>query len=34
MTYDEFVLTFIIAITSFALIMFIIANNGEDDGAV
>jgi hypothetical protein len=34
MTYDEFVLTFIIAITSFALIMFIIANNGDDDGAV
>ena len=34
MTYGEFVLTFIIAITSFAIIMFIIANNGDDDGAV
>lgn len=34
MTYDEFVLTFIIAITSFAILMFIIAKNGDDDGAV
>jgi hypothetical protein len=34
MTYDEFVITFIIAITSFAVLMFIIANNGDDDGAV
>lgn len=34
MTYDEFVLTFIIAITAFAVLMFIIANNGDDDGAV
>ena len=34
MTYDEFVITFIIAITSFAILMFIIANNGDDDGTV
>jgi hypothetical protein len=34
MTYDEFVLTFVIAVTSFAILMFIIANNGDDDGAV
>jgi hypothetical protein len=34
MSYDDFVITFIIAITSFAILMYIIANNGDDDGAV
>jgi hypothetical protein len=34
MSYDDFVIAFVIAITSFAILMYIIANNGDDDGAV
>jgi len=34
MSYDDFVITFVISIVSFAILMYIIANNGDDDGAV
>ncbi len=34
MTYDEFVMAFVLSITIFALGMYIIANNGDDDGSV
>lgn len=34
MTYDEFVWAFVTAICLFAMIMYVIANNGDDDGSV
>jgi len=34
MTYDEFVWAFVTAITVFVIVMYIIANDGDDDGAV
>jgi hypothetical protein len=34
MTYDEFVWAFVLGITVFAIVMYIISNNGDDDGAV
>ena len=34
MTYDEFVMAFVLALVVFTLGMYIIANNGDDDGSV
>lgn len=34
MTYDEFVIAFIITTVALGIITYIIANNGDDDGAV
>ena len=34
MTYDEFVWAFVTAMTLFAIIMYVIASNGDDDGSV
>ena len=34
MTYDEFVMAFVLAMTIFAIGMYVIANNGDDDGSV
>jgi len=34
MSYDQWVWAFVTAITTFAIVMYIIANNGDDDGAV
>jgi hypothetical protein len=34
MTYDEFVMAFVLTCVVFALSMYVIANNGDDDGSV
>ena len=34
MTYDEFVMAFVLVLVVFTLGMYIIANNGDDDGSV
>ena len=34
MTYDEFVIAFIITTVALGIIAYFIANNGDDDGAV
>ncbi len=34
MTYDEFVITFIITVITLGVVAYFVANNGDDDGAV
>jgi len=34
MTYDEFVITFVITVITLGILAYVIANNGDDDGAV